>query len=50
MPTRAAISALSPGTVQLTFYCFLLLFTVLLVAEISIMVRAIRQGPEEESN
>lgn len=50
LPTSAAISKLNPSTVQTTFYIFLVLFTVLLIAEIGIMVKAIKKGPEESSN
>lgn len=50
LPTSAAISRLNPSTVQTTFYMFLILFTVLLIAEIGIMVKAIKNGPEESSN
>ena len=42
MPTVAAVSDLQPGSVALTFCLFLVLFTVLLIAEIRIMVRTIR--------
>lgn len=41
MPTGAAISANSVGAVQTTFWIFALMFTLLLVAEISIMLRYI---------
>ena len=47
MPTSAAISNLSVGSVQLTFFIFLILFTILLVAEVRILLSAIRKGPEE---
>lgn len=50
LPTSAAISKLNPSTVQTTFYIFLILFTILLIAEIGIMVKAIKKGPEESSN
>jgi cytochrome bd ubiquinol oxidase subunit I len=46
MPTSIAVSALDPATVQTTFILFAVLFTVLLVVEISIMLRQIRKGPE----
>jgi len=46
MPTGVAISKLSVSSVQTTFFLFLLLFTVLLVAEIRIMMKAIKKGPE----
>lgn len=46
LPTSAAISKLSVGSVQTTFFIFLLLFTVMLVAEIRIIIREIKKGPE----
>lgn len=48
LPNVAAISRLDVGAVQTTFFIFLGLFTLLLVAEISIMVKAIAAGPENE--
>ena len=47
LPVGAATSHLSVGNVQTTFFLFLALFTVLLVAEIKIMVFQIRKGPEK---
>lgn len=44
LPTRAAISAISPGSVQLTFWMFVVVFVGLLVAEVSIMTREIRKA------
>lgn len=44
LPTSAAISRLDVGSVQTTFFIFLVLFTVLLIAEIGIMLRAIHKG------
>ncbi len=41
MPTGVAISDLNAGSVQFTFWLFAVLFTMLLVAEISIMLRYI---------
>ena len=46
LPTGVAISKLSTSSVQLTFFLFLILFTVLLIAEIRIMVNAIKKGPD----
>lgn len=46
LPVNAAISKLETGSVQTTFFIFLALFTILLVAEVGIMLRAIRKGPE----
>ncbi len=47
LPNSAAVSALNTSSVQMTFFVFLILFTVLLVAELSIMKRAICDGPEQ---
>lgn len=41
MPTRAAISDIDAGSVQLTFWLFAAVFTCLLIAEVSIMTRYI---------
>ena len=41
MPTLAAVSDISSGSVALTFFIFLVLFTVLLFAEVRIMCRVI---------
>jgi cytochrome d ubiquinol oxidase subunit I len=46
MPVQAAVSSLSVGQIVTTFIIFGILFTVLLCAEISIMVRQIKKGPE----
>lgn len=45
MPVGAAISKLDTSSVQITFFVFLILFTILLIAEIGIMVKAIKKGP-----
>jgi len=45
MPTISAVSRLKPGAVQLTFWIFLVTFTVLFIAEIRIMVTQIKKGP-----
>ena len=50
LPVGAAISKLQTGSVQLTFFIFLLLFTVLLFPEIGIMLKAIKKGPEGIKN
>ncbi|MDE6792143.1 MAG: cytochrome ubiquinol oxidase subunit I, partial [Muribaculaceae bacterium] len=41
LPTKAAISEISSASVITTFWLFALIFTVLLVAEVSIMLRQI---------
>lgn len=43
MPTRAAISALEASSVRLTFWLFAGVFTLLLLAEMSIMLRQIHK-------
>jgi cytochrome d ubiquinol oxidase subunit I len=45
MPTLSAVSRLKPGAVQLTFWIFLITFTVLFIAEIKIMVAQTKKGP-----
>ncbi len=47
LPVTVARSNLTAGTVQTTFFMFLILFTILLVAEVSIMLKQISIGPEE---
>ena len=42
LPVSAAISKLSLSSVQTTFFLFLILFTVLLIAEIRILLKAIK--------
>ncbi len=44
MPTFAAISNVSAGSVKFTFILFCLLFTTLLIAEIGIMIKQIKRG------
>jgi cytochrome d ubiquinol oxidase subunit I len=46
LPVQAATSNLSASNVQVTFFMFLGLFTLLLLAEISIMLKQISIGPE----
>ncbi|MEZ4999781.1 MAG: cytochrome ubiquinol oxidase subunit I [Bacteroidales bacterium] len=50
MPVTAAVSHISSGAVQTTFWLFALLFTALLVAELSIMRRQIKNGPKIEED
>ena len=50
LPTVAAVSDLKSGSVALTFFIFLILFTLLLIAEIRIMCRVIKNyKPQIES-
>ncbi len=46
MPVHVAVSNISAGAVQTTFWLFAVLFTALLTAEISIMVKQIKNGPK----
>ncbi|MDR1552965.1 MAG: cytochrome ubiquinol oxidase subunit I [Prevotellaceae bacterium] len=46
LPTSAAISQLTASSVKLTFFIFLALFTVLLIAELKILISAIKKGPQ----
>ncbi len=48
MPTNAAVSAVSSGSVQTTFWLFAVLFTMLLIAEISIMLRYISRASKTD--
>jgi cytochrome d ubiquinol oxidase subunit I len=46
MPVHVAVSNISTGAVQTTFLLFAVLFTALLIAEVSIMTRQIKNGPK----
>jgi len=48
LPVKVAQSNLAAATVQSTFYIFLVLLTLLFVAEVRIMLSQIRIGPEEK--
>lgn len=50
LPTSVAISKLDVSSVQITFFIFLFLFTVMLIAGAGIMVKAIKKGPETGNN
>lgn len=50
LPTSASISKLNPSSVRTTFYLFLILFTILLIAEIGIMVKAVKKGPQSSGH
>nr|WP_101689317.1 cytochrome ubiquinol oxidase subunit I [Dysgonomonas massiliensis] len=50
LPLKAAVSAISAGAVQTTFFVFLGLFTLLLIAEIGIMVTQIKKGPAKSDD
>lgn len=46
MPTMAAVTKISTGAVQTTFWLFAVVFTVLLIAELKILFRQIKIGPK----
>ena len=46
LPLNAAISHISSDSVKITFFLFLVLFSALLIAEVKIMVKQIKKGPE----
>lgn len=48
LPTRAAVSAISASSVQVTFWMFVVVFAGLMVAEISIMTREIAKATRKD--
>ena len=46
LPVNVANTNIATGNVQTTFFIFLALFTALLLAEIRIMLKQIKIGPE----
>lgn len=46
MPTVAAVTKISTSAVQVTFWLFATIFTILLIAELKIMSRQIKIGPK----
>ena len=46
LPVGVSVSRLTTSDVKTTFFMFLIVFTVLLIAEIGIMVKVIKKGPE----
>jgi len=46
LPTWAAVSDLNAGSVAITFFLFLFLFTAMLGVEISILLKQIKKGPK----
>ncbi len=46
MPVKMAVSNLSVGNVQFSFFGFLILFTILAIAEVKIMLKTIQHGQE----
>ncbi|MDM8158970.1 cytochrome ubiquinol oxidase subunit I [Labilibaculum sp. K2S] len=50
MPTMAAVSSIDSMSVIITFFLFLVVFTGLLIAEIKIMLKQIKIGPNHGGN
>jgi cytochrome d ubiquinol oxidase subunit I len=50
MPALTAVSNISAGSVKITFVLFAITFTVLLIAEIKIMTKQIKIGPNDGGN
>ncbi|MDR1339905.1 MAG: cytochrome ubiquinol oxidase subunit I [Prevotellaceae bacterium] len=46
LPTIAAVSRIDSSSVMITFFLFLILFTILLIADIKILFTQIRKGPK----
>ena len=46
LPTWVAVSDINSSAVALTFFIFLILFTLMLAVEISILLKQIKKGPE----
>jgi len=47
LPTVAAVSQIDASAVQITFWLFTIIFTILLIAELRIMTKQINIGPNE---
>lgn len=47
LPTVAAVSSISAGSVIVTFWLFAFVFTILLIAEVKIMTTQIKIGPKD---
>lgn len=48
LPVQAALTSIQSSSVIVTFFLFLVLFSVLLIAELRIMFKQIKKGPEAE--
>ena len=46
LPVGASVSDIGAGSVALTFFIFLFLFTAMLAVELNIMLKQIKKGPE----
>lgn len=47
LPVNVATTNIAASNVQITFFMFLVIFTLLLIAEIGIMLKQIKKGPED---
>jgi cytochrome d ubiquinol oxidase subunit I len=50
LPVGASVSEVGAGSVALTFFVFLALFTTMLVVELSILLKEIKKGPEHSTS
>ncbi|MDD3685753.1 MAG: cytochrome ubiquinol oxidase subunit I [Bacteroidales bacterium] len=50
MPVGAGVTDITASSVQATFWIFTAIFTALLIAELSIMIKFIKTGPEKSEN
>lgn len=48
LPVKAAVSSVSAENVKTTFFLFVAIFTLFLIIELRILVRAIKKGPDKE--
>lgn len=48
LPTRAAVSSISAGSVKLTFWLFAIVFACLLTAEVSILCKEIKKASKRD--
>ena len=46
LPVKSAVSSVSVGAVQTTFFLFVAIFTLFLAIELRIMIKAIQEGPK----
>lgn len=49
LPVKAAVSSVSVGAVKTTFFIFVAIFTLFLIIEMRIMMKAIQKGPNIET-
>ena len=50
MPAVRAVSNINVGSVKITFVLFAITFTILLIAEIKIMIKQVKIGPNDGGN